>query len=252
MFSNNESFKRFILILAFTILPLPLFSESFIAATDLWTPFIMYSDNRFSGIGYDILIEVARRSGDTVDVQYVPNKRAQNMFDNGEIDISVIDSFLWNDPAKAHTFVFTDDVMTVQEYVYSLNEDMIRIDSLDDLIGKTVCIMDGYYYPLFEDAFNNGDVSHIEVGSEESLVRMLLLKRVDAIFMDSIAFGLTIKKLGYDGELFTRSLQLSETSLGIKIRREKSHVLPRFNDAIASMIEDGTIYRIINKYISSP
>lgn len=247
-----ESFKRFALAILFAIIPTLLFGESFRAATDVWTPFIMYSDNQFSGIGYDILIEVVRRSGDTVSVQYVPNKRAQNMFDRGEIDISVIDSLLWNDPAKADTFVFTDDIMSVQEYVYLLDEDAIDIDSPDDLKGKTVCIINGYYYPLFEEAFNNGDVSYIEVGSEESLVGMLLLKRVDAIFMDSIAFSLIINELGYDPDLFFRSLQLSETSLGIKIRREKSHILPRFNAAIASMAKDGTMDRIINRYIPTP
>lgn len=252
MIKISQPFKWFAMILILSHLSFNLYGESFTAASDIWTPFVMYSDNQFSGIGYDILIEVAKRSGDTVSVQYVPNKRAQNMFDNGDIDISVIDSSLWNDPAKSDSFVFTDDIMIVREFVYFLKEDAIKVIEPDDLFGKTVSIMNGYYYPVFDEALQRGDISYIEVGSEESLVKMLILKRADAIFMDSIAFGNTISKLGYDHELFVRSFQLSETSLGIKIRHEKSYVLPRFNAAIASMQEDGTISRIINKYIQTP
>lgn len=245
---------RFLHIFSFLIMMAfatgALYGEDLSAASDVWTPFFMVSGKQFSGIGYDILMEVADRTGDEITIIHVPNKRAQVMFDEGDIDISVIDSPLWNDPGKADSFVFTDELMTVREYIYFVSEQALLIDDPADLAGRKVGIMDGYYYPPFEDLFDRGFVEKVEVGNESSLIRMLLLKRVDAIFMDTIAFGMTISQLGLDSDRFTRSLILSETALGIKIRAEKSYILPRFNRAISQMREDGSIERIIEKYVS--
>jgi polar amino acid transport system substrate-binding protein len=170
------------------------------------------------------------------------------MFDKKEIDMVVIDSPLWNDPKKAKSMIFTTAVMSVREYIYFLNENYIEVEKPTDLMGKIIYILRGYYYPVFEDAFKNGIVEKYEVDNESHLLELLVNKRSDAIFMDSIAFRYNISKLGYDKTIFKKGFQLSDTTLGIKIRREKESILPRFNRAIDEMKSDGTITLIINKY----
>jgi polar amino acid transport system substrate-binding protein len=223
-------------------------SDTFHAGSDTWAPFFMVSNNQFSGIGVDILTEVAHRTGDELSLQHLPNVRALSMFDNKEIDMIVIDSPLWNDQEKLKNVVFSDEIMSVQEYIYFLKDEYIEVDTPEDLRGKVVNIFHGYSYPTFQKAFNEGIVKKDEVGSELSLIRILVAKRCTAIFMDSIAFEHNASRLGYEKSLFKRGMQLSDTELRIKIRREKSSLLPRINKAIAEMKKDGSIDRIIKKY----
>jgi len=239
---------RLILLLSILFHPLTVHSEDLKAASDIWSPFFMVSNNQYTGIGVDILTEVIRRTGDTVSFQYLPIKRSQVMLDRNEIDIIVLDSPLWNTPEIAKNMLFSNNVMSIQEHIYFLKESYIEVDSPADLYGKDVNILREYYYPVFEHAFNQGLVKKNEINIEANLLKTLIAKRCDAIFMDSVAFHYTISQLGYDKKKFKRGLQLSDTILAITISQNKSHILPRFNKAIDDMKRDGTIDKIIKKY----
>jgi ABC-type amino acid transport substrate-binding protein len=249
-FQKNVFFRKakLLFLLLFILSPGYVNCETFHAGSDTWAPFFMVSNNQFSGIGVDILTEVAHRTGDKLDLQHLPNVRALSMFDNKEIDMIVIDSPLWNDQNKLKDVVFSDEVMSVQEYIYFLKDEYIEVETPEDLRGKVVNIFLGYSYPTFEKAFNKGIVEKDEVGNELSLIKILVAKRCTAIFMDSIAFKYNASRLGYEKNLFKRGMQLSDTELKIKIRREKASLLPRINKAIAEMKRDGAIERIIKKY----
>ncbi len=240
---------RLLLVLVVLIsFPADASSEQFKAGSDIWSPFILLADTQFSGIGIDILREIVQRTGDSVEIKHYPNKRLRYMFENNRIDMLVLDSPFWNDPKSRPTMVFTDEIMSVQEYIYFLDENYLEIKHATDMRGRTVGIIRGYYYPLFEKYFDEKIVNKYEVDSEDHLIRLLSNRRVDAIFMDSMAFRYVIINSQYEMKDFKRGLQLSDTSLGIKIRREKASALPRFNAAIESMKRDGTIDRIIKKY----
>ena len=208
----------------------------------------MQTDGQLSGIGHDILTEIARRTGDSIKMQKLPNRRALKLFDEGKVDLIVIDSPLWNDPKNMSGMLFSDDLMMVSEYIYFLRDNYIEVKTPADLAGKTVNILHGYSYPAFDAAFSNGTVQKYEVYNERSLLEMLMKKRASAIFMDSIAFHYNVQKFKYDPTLFRSSLQLSNAPLGIKVRRARADILPRFNQAIAEMKADGSIDKIVQKY----
>jgi polar amino acid transport system substrate-binding protein len=222
--------------------------ETLTAASDNWPPFFMRTDGQLAGIGYEILTEIARRTGDTLEIKKLPNKRALKLFDEGQIDLIVIDSALWNDPKNIPGMLFTDELMSVSEYIYFLRDNYIEVKRPSDLAGKTVSILHGYSYPLFDTAFSDGTVNKYQVYNEQSLLEMLIKKRANAIFMDSIAFHYNIQQLKHDPNLFKSGLQLSNAPLGVKIRRAKADILPRFNKAIADMKADGSIDLIVQKY----
>jgi polar amino acid transport system substrate-binding protein len=120
--------------------------------------------------------------------------------------------------------------------------------SPSDLAGKTVGILNGYSYPVFEEAFSTGQVNKVEAYREQSLLQMLMHKRVNAIFMDSVAFDYNTQQFGFDQALFKHGIELSDAPLGIKVRRSRADILPRFNKAIAQMKADGTISKIVKQY----
>ena len=240
--------KKLFLTIALCVFSLTSTAEGFKAASDIWSPFFMVSSNGYSGIGVEVLNEVVRRSGDKVSFHSMPTKRAHVMLDNNDVDLMVLDSPFWNSDYQMKTIIFTDDIMSVQEYIYLLQENDITITTPSDLKGKTVNILRGYSYPLVNHEFKEGLFHYQKVDNETSLIKTLLLNRADAIFMDSVAFQYSISIMGHDNALFSRGMQLSNATLGIKIRKEKNHILPRFNKAIADMKKDGTIDNIISKY----
>lgn len=246
---RNLKKLAFIVVILISSLQFSLFSEDFSAVSDIWTPFFMESEEGYTGIGHDILTEITKRTGDSVEFIRVPNKRAFVMFKTDLVDMMVIDSPLWSDPEKSSEYVFTHSLMTVKEYVYTLANSRLTIFGPEDLFGKKISFIGGYQYPVLDEAFRSGKISTIEVRNENSLLQMLLLGRVDAILMDSIAFAHAIADAGYGESMFIRGMQLSETALGIKIRREKEYIIPRFNSAISSMKKDGTLDKIIEKYL---
>ncbi len=248
MREENRSLFRLIISLLFILAPSGVYSETFHAGSDTWAPFFIASNNQFSGIGVDILTEIAHRTGDNVELEHLPNVRALIMFEKKEIDMIVIDSPLWNDQEKLMDMTFSDEVMSVQEHIYFLKDEYIEVEVPEDLRGKVVNIFLGYTYPVFEEAFTKGIVKKDEISSELSLIRMLVAKRCAAIFMDSIAFDYNTSQLGYKKDMFRKGMQLSHAKLKIKIRRDKASILPRINKAIAEMKKDGSIERIIKKY----
>lgn len=227
---------------------LPVRAEHLRAVSDNWPPFFMTADGQVTGIGQEILGEIARRTGDSIEMQQLPNKRAMRLLNDGEVDMVVIDSPLWNDPESLKKLVFSAELMSVQEYAYFLRDHYVDARRPADLAGKTVNILRGYSYPAFDQAFHDGSVRKFEVYNELSLLETLAKGRTDAIFMDSVAFDYNTSKYGLDRSQFRRGMQLSDAPLAIKIRPGKADLLPRFNQAIAAMKADGSITRIIEKY----
>lgn len=222
--------------------------ETLTAASDHWPPFFMEENGQLSGIGHDILREIARRTGDNISMRKLPNKRALKMFNEGQLDLIVIDSPLWSDPKSTPGMLFSDELMSVSEYIYFLRDDYIEVKNPSDLAGKTVSILHDYSYPVFDTAFSRGTVQKYQVYNEQSLLEMLMKKRTRAIFMDSIAFHYNVQKFKHDLTLFRSGLQLSNAPLGVKVRAAKADILPRFNKAIAEMKADGSIDLIVQKY----
>lgn len=170
------------------------------------------------------------------------------MFERHEIDVVPLDSPLWNDPQTSEIMVFSDDIIAVQEYAYFLKEGYVEVVTPADLRGKSVSVIRGYHFPDFEEAFEKGIIKKQSIAREASLIKMLVKGRTDVIFMDSLAFSNNCIRLGYDRGMFKRGIKVTDTALGIKLRKEKAHILPRINRAIAAMKKDGTIDRIVKKY----
>jgi len=225
-----------------------IYAENFKAATAEWHPYAMQTENGISGIAVDILKEVMRRTGDTVAIKLYPATRLNKYFDTNRLDINFADSVLWNEAIKNPHFVFTDSYLFVKEYIYFQKDNYIEVNKPADLKGKIVGVTRGYYYAMFEDAFNKGIVEKDEVNTNENLLEKLKTGRNHAILMDNVLFNYLLFKLNCDRSLFKRGTEITNAPLGLKIRIEKKHVLPRLNKAIAEMKKQGIIKEIVKKY----
>ncbi len=235
----------FLIFLSFSI-----FSEEFIAATANWIPYAIENEKsgEVFGIGADIIREVCRRTGDAVKLKIFPAERLNQMFDSKKIDINFADSPNWNDVKEDSPFVFSESYSRVVENIYFLKENYIEVRKPEDMKGKTVGIVRGYYYELFNEAFANNVVPFYEVNTEGALFQMLKEKRLYCAFFDNYVFDYLVNRPGYKASDFAKGALLSNSPLGFKVRIEKKEALKKINKAINDMKKDGTIDKIIEKY----
>ena len=232
----------------FFLLPTSLFAQNIKVGADIWPPFFMAEDGRYYGIAIEILEEIIAQTGDSIEVVNLPNLRARKAFERGDVDILILDSPTWNSAQENQIALFSETIMKVNEYVYTLNKKEIKIDSFSDLVGKKIHIMRGYHYVLLEDAFLPVPFTIESVNDASLLVHLLAKQRTDAIFMDSINFGYLSAHLAYSPSLFHRGLQLSSSPVAIKLTLKNSKLLLRFNKAIIELKKSGRIDEIVNKY----
>lgn len=236
------------IVFAVSWLQVGMFAKEFKVATAEWSPYAYQDSKRITGIAVDVLLEIFKRSGDQAHITLYPAKRLNILFDMGEIDVNFADSPLWNEATDNPNYLFSDPYLSVREYVYLLKKRALKVTKPDDLRGKTVGIAMGYYYGMFEEAFEKGWVKKEEAPSNEALLKKLLMGRTDAIFMDEMLFSHLLSKLKLDQSQFVQSMELTQAPLALKVRIEQQESLPRINQAIAAMKDDGTMKKILDQY----
>jgi len=241
-----RSFSSFFLLLIMTNTA---YTEQLSSATAQWSPYAMINENNsLNGIAVDIFNQIINRSGHNNKSTLLPTKRLNLLFDTNKIDINFADSPDWNPKKPNPQYVFTAPYMHVTEYIYFKEGSVLTVSQPSDLNGKIVGINFGYYYENFTPFFKQESIRTYQSYTANKLVKQLNMGRIDAIFLDEIAFKHLLNEEKLPPISFKRGKQLSKAPLGLKIRIEKKHLLTKFNQVIAGLKQDGSIKQIINKY----
>ena len=225
------------------------YAEQLNSATAKWSPYAMESEeSTLNGIAVDIFNQIISRSGHTNESTLLPTKRLNALFDTNKIDINFADSPNWNPKRSNPQYVFSDPYMHVAEYIYFKEGSDLTVSQPSDLNGKIVGINFGYYYEDFTPFFKKESIRTYESHTANKLVSQLSSGRIDAIFLDEIAFKHLLNEENLSPISFKRGKQLSMAPLGLKIRIEKKHLRAKFNQVIAELKKDGRIKKIIDDY----
>lgn len=218
----------------------------------LWPPF-SYEDGQghARGIAVDIVSQVAKQNDLQMEFLFYPTNRLNLLLDNGNLDLNYADSPLWNGPQASQRFVYSQPYLTVREYLYFLTQHPDRRQSLEQLKQLRVGTVRGYSYPLLDEAVNGGRLSKVETSDDAVLLDLLLLGRVDAIAMVDDVFVNLLAARQLDAKRFTRSAQLSEAPLVIKLQLRHADRLPEVNMTLRKMMESGEVARIRRAYLGN-
>ncbi|MCR9257446.1 MAG: transporter substrate-binding domain-containing protein [Alphaproteobacteria bacterium] len=220
-------------------------------AADQWVPFVFENKQGLDGIGIEIYQEISALTGDEIRFDFLPNERLRIGQDKKSIDVVMLDSPVWNDPADDHGYVYTTPLFELKEFVLANPGSVPLLNHPRDFAGLSVGAMAGYYYPAFASFFESGLVRRLDAHSEESLIKLLLFDRVDVIFMDEIVFAYHARRLGVPTGALSSVYQLSTVPVSIKIRSDLTGLQERFEAAIATLKRDGRIQKIIAAFVGS-
>jgi ABC-type amino acid transport substrate-binding protein len=212
-------------------------------------------DGQAEGIMIDVLNEVSKRTGIEFSYSLSTWNHALNTSKAGQ---GAIIGFSKNKERQKHWDysepMYFDDIVFVAR-----KQDMIVFDGLESLQGKKIAIKRGSSYgDDFEEAIANGIITLVETEDRAGQMRMLNLGRVDLVLLSPgnialqsiLAENEWLRKNQEQFELLSPPYKKDPNYIGVPKSMGKSHLLPKINDALKEMFEDGTYAKIVERRVN--
>jgi polar amino acid transport system substrate-binding protein len=202
--------------------------------------------SKLSGIFSDIFIRIEEITGDKFIMVQMPAARALIQFELGRVDIEPGINPIWRSSAIEKGLYSIPYKLTEEVIVFRSGE-QFPVKEPKDLFGQKVGIVRGFTYPWFESAFTLGKINKILNKSEGLLVKQLLARRVDQIFISKASIEYMKRNDPALNDIVIGDV-VSSVEVMMRVHPSKSELLPRLNKALKQMIDDKSIDKIIAKY----
>lgn len=195
-----------------------------------------------------VIREAFRRMGTEVSVRFVPWRRAEALLAAGEIWACY--PYTPTSDRQAQ-FLFSDEISVTESrfFVHRGGKlpDGFRWTTFGDLKPFLVGGVRGYWY---ESAFSSAGVSVDYAATDDENFAKLASGRVDLILLNGMVGWNTLHRLFPDREREFAVLPgaVHPTSLRLMVSKTfpgAQGILPRFNHALATMVADGTVARLL-------
>ncbi len=216
-------------------------------------PPYMMKEGKNAGICVEIVREAARRAGYDTTYILLPHVRGLKYFMENRVDAETCVSPKWRSKYKeissySGAFFITNNVVIVRK-----NSDIATTKNIRDFRGKTFGTILGYFITDgFQQEFESGKIVREDVSTQDNNIKKLVAERVDGIIIDRITGSYLIKQLGFDPAYFKIAYVFETKSLlSVRIHKNREEVIPKLDKSLTEMKKDGTIDKIINKYMNA-
>lgn len=205
------------------------------------------SDQTYKGLDVDIINEVAKRSGWTMNQSFPGFDAAVNAVQAGSADALMAGTTI-TEPRKK-VFTFSDPYFDTKIVIATTKSN--TISKYEELNGKTVGVKNGtaaqtfleenkdkYGYTL--KTFDTGDLMYNSLSAGS----------VDAVMDDEAVIQYAIQQ-GQDLSIDIAGEAIGSFGFSVKKGSQYEYLVEDFNKALAAMKEDGTYEQIINKWLGS-
>ena len=238
----------------FTILAMasPVFADDvmkFAFGSDA-APFAWEKDGQAYGILIDIAREVVeKRNGIKVSFHLHPWKRAQHLVRQG-----ILDAHITNGPLRKEWAEHSSEVVVVLKHVLYVKaggskfNELKKVSTIGDLKPYKLVDHRGSAWAQ-KNLIERGINVHL-VADFDTMYRMVAKGRVDAVAYEPLMARYQIKNLGLQDQLVELPLETSEFPFHVVIRKTSPYVkmLPKIDEAIRQIKQDGTFERILDNY----
>ena len=214
-----------------------------------WEPYWIISDQNVSGVFSDLMKELDRRLDYNLKASVpLPVKRANWKFDNGGTVIECCINIAWRDVLDSEgTTLWTETVLdTAEVLVFPIGQGF-PASHISDLEGKSIATILGYGY-LGGDKFIRHD-SQDNIAQFREVARGL----IDAAIIDQYELRYMLKhepRVQSIAGKFELGPTISQSALKMRIHSSRPELLSPVNRAIKEMKSDGTVRRLLKKYIN--
>ncbi len=216
-------------------------------------PPYMMKEGENAGVCVDIVQEAAKRARYDTSYILLPHQRGLKYFSENRIDAETCVSPKWRSKYKeisvySEVFYYSENVVIVRK-----DSSIATTKKIRDFNGKTLGTIRGYFITDgFQEEFEAGNIVRHDVNNQDQNIKMLASKRVDGVIIDRTTELYLIKQLGFDpGDFRIAYVFETKSHLSVRIHKNRKNVIPKLNKSLSEMKMDGTIDKIINKYMST-
>jgi len=223
-----------------------------VLATSPYAPYILYnrSTNAVEGIDVDILREIYSRGGIEVVPCITPWDTALRMIREGACDLIPNIS---RDSEREKFMAFSASYRNQESFGFYVKSDSsVRIERYSDLKGRRIGSIQGYsYFPEFD---REGSIIRDPSLNEAILFKKLQKGQLDAVIMDCYSGDFFLSNM-QGGTNIVRSPYVETvarenvSNIGFTRCRDMSDAIRMFDEGFAEIKKDGTLDRIVKKYI---
>jgi len=225
--------NRLYIILLLSLLANPSLGETIrVALPSEGNPPYSYSDiSQPKGIYVELFNALFKSTPYQVEYVYLSSARIRNEFKRNTIDVECCPLSTWRKGEDDYSYYSNVAFTTEDVYVFPKN----KVPPFVSLTDKPIATVSGYGY-LNDDKF-----SRIDFNSEYSILRMIANERVEMGIVDSYIAEHLIKTEGLAidiGPVHEKALR------PIRVHKNKKHILPALNKAIARLKKHNKIKEI--------
>ncbi|HFI0467625.1 TPA: ABC transporter substrate-binding protein/permease [Streptococcus suis] len=205
------------------------------------------SDQVYKGLDVDIINEVAKRSGWTMNQSFPGFDAAVNAVQAGSADALMAGTTI-TEPRKK-VFTFSDPYFDTKIVIATTKSNTIA--KYEDLKGKTVGVKNGTAAQAFleENKSKYGyTIKTFDTG--DLMYNSLSAGAVDAVMDDEAVIQYAIQK-GQDLSIDIAGEAIGSFGFSVKKGSQYEYLVEDFNKALAAMKEDGTYQQIMNKWLGA-
>jgi polar amino acid transport system substrate-binding protein len=248
-------FQRLILFLLLTFLGTSSQAEminEISLCEDPWPPYTYGETGEVPEKGYavEFIKEISKRTGVKINMRLFPWKRCLHMAEKGGIDGIML---LTKNQDRSRYLDFTIPLMGDNNLVWFRSDRNLGSDwnSFSDLKSYRIGLVAGFNYGDVFNAMNEKHTFTTETArSIETNFQKLAADRIDLFFVNLAAANIALSKhpelraqVTYVDKLFEKV----PFYIGLAKHSEARILIPKFNRAIESMLNDGTIDKILSQ-----
>ncbi|HFI0030422.1 TPA: ABC transporter substrate-binding protein/permease [Streptococcus suis] len=205
------------------------------------------SDQIYKGLDVDIINEVAKRSGWTMNQSFPGFDAAVNAVQAGSADALMAGTTITE--ARKKVFTFSDPYFDTKIVIATTKAN--TISSYEDLKGKTVGVKNGTAAQNFLEENKDKYGYNIKTFDTGDLMyNSLSAGAVDAVMDDEAVIQYAIQK-GQDLSIDIEGEAIGSFGFSVKKGSQYEYLVEDFNKALAAMKKDGTYKKILNKWLGS-
>ncbi len=215
-----------------------------VSGSGAWAPYFMTeAEDHNYGIMPELMEALFTEAGLSVEPVNYPPKRTVSYLLKGELDMDIINLEWLPEDALRQPFVYSDNLIEVKEFYIArpgFNADAFFQQKAQK--RQSVGMVRGYYY------HNQSDYMRVDFPSEKALIEALKKERVDMIICGDLPALYWAKPQNIDLNLVKLH---SKGHLKLRLRKELAPILPKLNQAIQKLHNNGTIEQILTAYTGS-
>jgi len=211
--------------------------------SDVWPPFTNV-ETKYA-FALDLVGEALTRANVQSNTEILGFTEAMDGIRSGKFDGSAA---LWYSLERSQFLLYSEPYLENRLILVGLKGSDVSADSLSQLNGQRVAIVESYEYGALVDGEESMEL--VAGNSDQQNLDRLLLGEVNYMLVDALLIEYLLK---YQSEEAAKFLEIGNKTmvrlpLYLAIRKETmdaENIIKKFNDEIKRMIEDGTYNRIL-------